>query len=100
MDNQMAIISSLLKDVIDLVQPPQKGKSSFFKVLPDSAKGKGSTWTESYENENGKFNAAYSISDITDSTIVIDFAASSVTITKATMMGTETTTTTISQQEK
>jgi len=93
MDNQMAIISSLLKDVIDLVQPPQKGKNSFFKVLPDSATGKGSTWTETYENENGKFNAAYALSAITDSTLIVDFAASSVTITKAVMMGTETTTT-------
>ena len=93
MDNQMAIISSLLKDVIDLVQPPQKGKGSFFNVLPDSAIGKGSTWTASYENENGKFNAAYALSAITDSTLIVDFAASSVTITKAVMMGTETTTT-------
>jgi hypothetical protein len=93
MDNQMAIISSLLKDVIDLVQPPKKGKNSFFKVLPDSAKGKGSNWTETYETENGKFNAAYALSDITDSTIIIDFAASSATVTKAVMMGTETTTT-------
>jgi Family of unknown function (DUF6263) len=92
-DNQMAIISSLLKDVTDLVQPPQKDKGSFFKVLPDSATGKGGTWTETYENENGKFNAAYALSDITDSTIIVDFAASSVTITKAVMMGTETTTT-------
>jgi hypothetical protein len=93
MDNQMAIISSLLKDVMDLVQPPQKGKGSFFKVLPDSAMVKGGTWTETYENENGKFNEAYALSGITDSTIIIDFAASSVTITKAEMMGTETTTT-------
>lgn len=93
MDNQMAIISSLLKDVMDLVQPPQKGKGSFFKVLPDSTTGIRSTWTETYENENGKFNAAYALSDITDSTLIIDFAASSVTVTKAEMMGTETTTT-------
>jgi Family of unknown function (DUF6263) len=93
MDNQMAIITSLLKDVMESVQPPKKGKGSFFKVLSDSAKGKGDTWTESWDNENGKFNAAYALSDITDSTIVIDFAASSVTITKAVMMGTETTTT-------
>jgi hypothetical protein len=92
MDNQMAIITSLLKDVMALVQPPKKDKSSFFKVLPDTATGIGSIWTESYENENDKFNATYSISDIADSTIVIDFSANSVTITKATMMGTETTT--------
>lgn len=92
-DNQMAIINSLLKDIIDLVQPPQKGKASFFKVLPDSATGKGSSWTESWENENGKFDAAYGLSNINDSTIIVDFAASSVTITKAVMMGAETSTT-------
>lgn len=40
MDNQMAIISSLLKDVMDLVQPPLKDNNSFFKVLPDTAIGK------------------------------------------------------------
>jgi hypothetical protein len=92
-DNQLAIISSLLKDVIDLVQPPLKGKGSFFNVLPEPATGQGGVWTASYENENGKFNEAYTLSDITDSTIIVDFAASSVTITKAMMMGTETTTT-------
>mgnify|MGYP001616586076 CR=1 FL=1 len=92
-DNQMAIINSLLKDIMEIVQPPQKGKASFFKVLPDSSTGKGSTWTESWENEHGKFAAAYALSDITDSTIIVDFAASSVTITSAIMMGTEISTT-------
>lgn len=92
-DSRMAIISSLLKDVLDIVQPPQKGKASFFKVLPDSAAGKGDTWAESYSTENGKFDAAYAIADINDSTIVVDFAANSVTVTKAEMMGGETTTT-------
>jgi hypothetical protein len=92
-DSRMAIISSLLKDVLDIVQPPQKGKASFFKVLPDSAGRKGDTWTESYSTSNGKFDAAYAISDINDSTIVVDFAANSVTVTKAEMMGGETTTT-------
>lgn len=92
-DSRMAIISSLLKDVLDIVQPPQKGKASFFKVLPDSAAGKGDTWTESYSTGNGKFDAAYVIADINDSTIVVDFVANSVTVTKAEMMGGETTTT-------
>ena len=92
-DSRMAIISSLLKDVLDIVQPPQKGKASFLKVLPDSAVGKGGTWTESYSTENGRFDAAYAMADINDSTIVIDFATNSVTVTKAEMMGGETTTT-------
>ncbi len=92
-DNRMVIINRMLKDVLDLVQPPPKGSASFFKVLPDTATGKAQPWTDSYTNEKGKFDAAYSISDINDSTIVVDFAASSVTISKAEMMGNETTTT-------
>ncbi len=91
-DPRMAIITSMLKDVFDLVQPPKKGSGSFFKVLPDSGSSKGKAWTESYPLSNGLFNAAYTISDITDSTIVVDFASNSVTTTKAEMMGGETTT--------
>lgn len=93
MDSRMAIISSMLKDVLDLVQPPQKGKASFFKVLPDSEAGKGDAWTTSFETNGGKGDAAFAISDINDSTIVVDFAENSVTVTKAEMMGSETTTT-------
>jgi len=92
-DSRMAIITTMLQDVFDLVQPPKKGMGSFFKILPEGGAAKAEPWTESYTNERGKFDAAYSISDITDSTIVVDFAASSVTVTKAEMMGSETTTT-------
>jgi|CXWL01.1.fsa_nt_gi hypothetical protein len=92
-DSRMAIITSMMKEVIDLVQPPQKGKASFLKVLPDSEAGKGDAWTTAEEANGGKIDAAYAISDINDSTIVIDFAENSVTVTKAQMMGNETTTT-------
>lgn len=92
-DSRLAIITTMLKDVLDLVQPPQKGKASFFKVIPDTETGKGEPWTDSYTNERGKFDEAYSISDINDSTIIVDFVASSITVTKAEMMGSETTTT-------
>lgn len=92
-DSRMAIISSMLKDVTDLVQPPQKGAASFFKVLPETETGKSEPWTNSYINQHGKFDEAYTISDINDSTIVVDFATSSVTVSKAEMMGNETTTT-------
>jgi hypothetical protein len=59
-------------------------------VLPESETGIGESWTESYTNETGKFDAAYSISNINDTTIVVDFATSSSTVTKAEMMGNET----------
>ena len=92
-DGRMAMITTMLKDVLDLVQPPQKGKPSFFKVLPDGEGGKGDTWTTSYPANGGKVDAGYTIADINDTTIVIDFAENSVTISKAEMMGSETTTT-------
>lgn len=92
-DSRMAMITNMLKDVFDLVQPPQKGKGSFFAILPTKETGKGQPWTESYVNDQGKFDAAYTISEINDSTIIIDFATSSLTVSKAEMMGSETVTT-------
>ncbi|MGQ0739977.1 MAG: DUF6263 family protein [Bacteroidota bacterium] len=92
-DPRMAIISSMMKDVFNIVHPPRKGTGSFFKILPETETGKDEPWTESYTNENGKFDAAYKITDINDSTILVDFAATSITVTKAEMMGNETTTT-------
>lgn len=92
-DSRMAIISNMMKDIFNLVQPPKKGGASFFKILPETETGKAEPWTESYTDSNGKFDAAYNITDINDTTIVVDFATSSVTVTKAEMMGNETTTT-------
>lgn len=92
-DQRMALIQGMMKDVFNLVQPPKKGTASFFKVLPDNATGKGEPWTVSTTLDNGKMDAAYSISDINDSTIVVDFATTSNTISKAEVMGNETTTT-------
>jgi hypothetical protein len=91
-DSRLAIVTGMLKDVLDIVQPPQKGKGSFFKVLPETETGKGEAWTESYLTENGKFDAAYTISDINDSTIIVDFVGTSLTISTAEMMGSEMTT--------
>jgi hypothetical protein len=92
-DGRMAIISSMLKDVMDLVQPPQKNKPSFFGVLPEKEVGKGDTWTTTTQTPGGQIDAAYVLSSISDSAIVIDFVESSVSVTKAEMMGSETTTT-------
>lgn len=92
-DQRMALISGMLKDVFNQVQPPMKGEASFFKILPDSSAAKGQPWTVSYNKDGGKYDAAYSITDITDTTIVVDFATSYTTVTKAEIMGNETTTT-------
>lgn len=91
-DSRMAIITAMMKEISDVALPPQKGKASMFKILPDTIVSKGDGWTESWENDKGKFDVAYAISDINDSTIVVDFAGTSNTISKAEMMGSETTT--------
>jgi hypothetical protein len=90
-DSRMAIITTMLKDVFDLVQPPQKGKPSFFKILPDGEGGKGDAWTTSSQGNGGKTETGYTIAEINDSTIVVDFAENSNTITKFEMMGSEAT---------
>lgn len=92
-DPRMALITNMMKEVFNIAQPPKKGEASLFKILPDSATGKGQPWTVSRTDENGKYDAAYSISDINDTTIVVDFATSSITVSKAEIMGNETTTT-------
>lgn len=92
-DSRMAIINNLLKDIFGLVQPPQKGKASFFNVLPATEAGKGDAWTITQEINGGTEEAAYAITDINDSTIVVGFAKNSSMVTKAEMMGSETTTT-------
>lgn len=94
-DSRMAIINSMMKDVVDVVNPPQKGKGSFFHVIPEKDGGVavGDAWTETGETTTEKFENAYAISAITDTTIVVDFASTSTTVTKAEMMGNETTTT-------
>jgi hypothetical protein len=92
-DSRMAIIFNLIKDVTAIVQPPKKGSASFFKLLPSSGAAKGSTWTETNDANPEKDFTNYTLTDITDSTFVIDFTASSVTVTTAEMMGNPTTTT-------
>jgi Family of unknown function (DUF6263) len=92
-DDRMKLITSMLKDVMDVVQPPQKGSASFFKILPDNEVGKGDSWTESSETETGKSKKVYTLADITDSTLIVSFTGTSTTMTKAEMMGMETVTT-------
>ena len=92
-DDRSAIVFNMLKDITDVVYPPKKGDASFLKILPNKATNKGETWVESGQNESGKFSTQYTLTDITDSTIVVDFKGTALTTSKATMMGMETNTT-------
>lgn len=94
-DSRMAVISSMMKEVVDVVQPPKKGKGSFFRVIPEKEGGVkvGESWTESGATLTDKYETTYVLTAVTDSTVIVDFTGTSNTITKAEMMGSETTTT-------
>lgn len=44
-DSRLTIVTIMLKAILDIVQPPQKGKGSFFKVLPETETSKEETGT-------------------------------------------------------
>lgn len=90
-DPRLMIVMNLLKDVLATVQPPKKGTASFFKVLPENEIGIGESWVDTVNTESERSTTAYKIAEINDSTVLIDFAGSSVTITKTEMMGMEAT---------
>jgi hypothetical protein len=91
-DERLTIVFNMLRDLTTVVYPPKKGEASFFKVLPDSAIALNGTWTQTGEDANGKFATVYTLSAITDSTMVIDFKGTSVSVAQAEMMGMQTTT--------
>ncbi|SRR5258706_10482755 len=92
-DDRLGIIFNLLKDVTNIVYPPKKNAASFFKVLPDTGTGLNESWTETGLDSNGLFKTIYTLSAITDSTLVVDFKGNSSYVSKAEIMGMQTTTT-------
>ena len=51
-DSRMAVITNMMKEVVDVVQPPGKGKASFFNVIPEKDGGLnvGDAWTSAVSN--------------------------------------------------
>ena len=92
-DEHLSIVLNMISDISDMVYPPQKGTASFFKVLPDNEIAVGDIWSDSIQTGTGNLKTIYTLAGVTDSTILVDFKTSGLTIAKTTMMGRETTTT-------
>ncbi|HET6996620.1 MAG TPA: DUF6263 family protein [Chitinophagaceae bacterium] len=91
-DDRLAVVFNLLKDITGIIYPPKKNEPSFFKVLPDTATGLNASWSESGVDSTGMYKTTYTLSAITDSTLIVDLKGSSSTVTKNEMMGMQTTT--------
>jgi hypothetical protein len=92
-DARLAIINTMLKDVVSIIYPPKKEEPGFFQVFPNDSLATGLAWTRNANDSSVNIRELYKISEINDSTIVIDYNAESVTITRAEMMGNQTVTT-------
>ncbi|HEX6332697.1 MAG TPA: DUF6263 family protein [Flavisolibacter sp.] len=66
---------------------PKVGDMLLFSVLPAATVKKGETWTDSSTKEGIKSMATYTVSNITDSEITVDFTATSTMETTQNMMG-------------
>ena len=92
-DDRIAIVFNMLRDITGVVYPPKKNEPSFFKVLPETETGLKESWTESGIDSSGLFKTTYTLSAITDSTIIVDLKGTSSFVTKSEMMGMQTSTT-------
>ena len=91
-DERLMMVFNLLRDLTSSVFPPTKNEASFFRVLPDTAVGLNSSWTESGMAADGRFSTTYTLSAITDTTIIVDLTGTSTTVTRTDMMGMQITT--------
>lgn len=91
-DERFAIIGNMLKDLISVVYPPQKGATSFFRVLPEEGVAVGESWQETFSGENESGLTIYTLSAVTDSTLEVDFKTTATHSSKGEMMGMETST--------
>ncbi len=86
MDGPMKLMANMLKEILEVVQPPAIGTNSIFKILPDNPVSKGESWAEIVETPEGKINNNYTLSDVTDSTLFIDIISTSVTNSRLEIM--------------
>ncbi|HYC40419.1 MAG TPA: DUF6263 family protein [Chitinophagaceae bacterium] len=92
-DERLQLIMDLMSHLFDGIKPPQRGRPSFFTVLPDSAVNIGSKWNFSFQDSTGAYSTDYELSSLTDSTLVIDLKGKSRTSSASEMMGMEVITT-------
>jgi hypothetical protein len=67
--------------------PPKAGAASFFKILPDYEVGKGDSWSDTSSYNGSNFKNTYTVKDITETDVVLDYTTGGDFTTKQEMMG-------------
>lgn len=91
-DNKMADMADLLSAQLGLnLGIPAVGEASSFKILPDREVGIGDTWTDSSSTEGQTKKTTYTVKNITDSEVILDFTEQLNINTTQQIMGMEAT---------
>ncbi len=77
--------------MMEMTRAPKSGEASFFKVLPATPVGVGDGWTNTIENNGTKTDEAYSVAEINDEFIILNYLANSATSSVQENMGMEVT---------
>lgn len=87
-------MNSMLPGKSLLELDPKINQPSVFKILPDKTVAKGDSWSDSSSTKNSKQFTSYTLKDITETDIVIDFTTTSETEASTEAMGMQTSTST------
>jgi hypothetical protein len=85
------MLSQFIGGISEMTEAPKQGSASFFKVLPSNEVGKGDGWTNTIEREGNKTEEAYSVADINDDHIILNYLANSSSSSVQEAMGREVT---------
>jgi hypothetical protein len=82
------MVTNVLSQIIEGIDAPKVGDKSEFAILPDREVAKGESWTDSTKNGG---MATYTIADINDTAIIVNFTSNNSVERKQEVMGQEIT---------
>lgn len=90
---EAGMLAQFLGGMSELTQAPKQGEASFFKVLPATEVGVGDAWTNTIDRNGTKLEEAYSIAEINNDFIILNYLSNSNSTTVQENMGMEVTVT-------
>ncbi|MBM3432179.1 MAG: hypothetical protein FJX92_04135 [Bacteroidetes bacterium] len=85
------MLSQFIGGIGEMTEAPKQGEASFFKVLPATEVGKGDGWTNTIDRNGNKIEEAYSVAEINDNAIILNYLSNSASSRVQENMGMEVT---------
>ena len=75
--NPSDMLAQFVGGISEMTNVPKQGEASFFKLLPATEVGKGDGWTNTIDRNGNKIEEAYSVADINDQIILLNYLSNS-----------------------